>query len=252
MRHTAKTIGQLWVDLTRTVLYILLAPGFRPVPWLLVSQGVVQTFSQYKTAALLQPTTDSNGNAVTHAVIAVGPAASQIAIKQLGTNGGGFLPTPTRAHPFEKPDAFIQLYLEMLSILMIPAALCYTFGKMVGDTRQGLGHPGRHDHHLRGLIWAETVWANRPATRPSPRWAWISTDQYQPGWQHGRQGCALRRGQLGPVGYRHDPPPPTARSTRCTTRTMPLGGMIPLWLLHLGEVIYGRGWLRSLTACWLS
>ena len=121
----------------------------------LVSQGVVQTFSQYKTVSLLQPTsfqqpkTDANGNPVkdasgnpvmdtvplTEQTLAVGPAASQIAIKQLGTNGGGFF-NVNSAHPYENPTPFAN-FLEMLSILMIPAALVYTFGKMVGDTRQG-------------------------------------------------------------------------------------------------------------------
>ena len=101
----------------------------------LVSQGVVQTFGPYKTVALLQPTTDANGNAVTEQVLAVGPAASQIAIKQLGTNGGGFF-NVNSAHPFENATPFSN-FVEMLSILVISGALCYTYGKMVGDTRQG-------------------------------------------------------------------------------------------------------------------
>ena len=154
VRHTAKTIGNFWVDLTRTVLYILLPLAF-VLALVLVSQGVVQTFSQYKTANLLQPTsyqqaqTDASGNPIKDASgnpvmvtvqqttqsLAVGPAASQIAIKQLGTNGGGFF-NANSAHPFENPTP-LSNFLEMLSILMIPAALCYTFGKMVGDTRQG-------------------------------------------------------------------------------------------------------------------
>src|SRR4030067_368639 len=87
-RHMAKGIGNFWVDLTRSTLYILL-PLSLVLALVLVSQGVVQTFSPYKTVVLLQPTTDANGNAVTEQVLAVGPAASQIAIKQLGTNGGG-------------------------------------------------------------------------------------------------------------------------------------------------------------------
>jgi K+-transporting ATPase ATPase A chain len=89
VRHTAKGIGNFWVDLTRSTLYILLPLSF-VVALALVSQGVVQTFSPYKTVALLQPTTDTNGSAVTEQILAVGPTASQVAIKQLGTNGGGF------------------------------------------------------------------------------------------------------------------------------------------------------------------
>ncbi len=154
VRHTAKTIGNFWVDLTRTVLYILLPLAF-VLALILVSQGVVQTFSQYQTGRLLQPTSyqqprtaasgspvkDASGNLVmvtlqqTTQTLAVGPAASQIAIKQLGTNGGGFF-SANSAHPFENPTP-LSNFLEMLSILLIPAALCYTFGKMVGDTRQG-------------------------------------------------------------------------------------------------------------------
>jgi K+-transporting ATPase ATPase A chain len=133
-RHSAQQIGNFWLDLTRTTLYILL-PMSLIVALLLVSQGVVQTFNAYQTISLLQPTTDAEGSPVTEQVLAVGPAASQIAIKQLGTNGGGFF-NVNSAHPFENPTPLSNL-VEMLSILVIPAALCYTFGRMVGDTRQG-------------------------------------------------------------------------------------------------------------------
>lgn len=133
-RHTTDKIGNFWVDLTRTVLYILLPLAF-VLALALVSQGVVQTFSQYQTANLLQPITDASGKSVATQTLAVGPAASQIAIKQLGTNGGGFF-NVNSAHPFENPTPFSN-FLETLSLLLIPAALCYTFGKMAGDTRQG-------------------------------------------------------------------------------------------------------------------
>ncbi|HUN66728.1 MAG TPA: potassium-transporting ATPase subunit KdpA [Bacteroidota bacterium] len=133
-RHSAQTLGNFWVDLTRSVLYILLPLSF-VLALLLVSQGVVQTFSSYATAHLLEPTSDTAGVKVADQLIAVGPAASQIAIKQLGTNGGGFF-NVNSAHPFENPTPFTD-FLEMLSILLIAAALCYTFGDMVGDTRQG-------------------------------------------------------------------------------------------------------------------
>ena len=134
VRHSASTIGNFWVDLTRSVLYILL-PLAVVLALVLVAQGVVQTFSPYQTAALVQPTVDAQGSQVTEQILAIGPAASQIAIKQLGTNGGGFF-NANSAHPFENPTP-LSNFLEMLSILLIPAALCYTFGKMVGDTRQG-------------------------------------------------------------------------------------------------------------------
>src|SRR5664280_3724400 len=154
VRHTAKTIGNFWVDLTRSVLYILLPLAF-VLALILVSQGVVQTFSQYKSVPLLQATsyqqaqTDAGGNPVldasgnpvmvtvqqTQQVLAVGPAASQIAIKQLGTNGGGFF-NVNSAHPFENPTP-LSNFFEVLAILLISSGLCYTFGMMVGDTRQG-------------------------------------------------------------------------------------------------------------------
>ena len=142
------------MDLTRTTLYILL-PLSLVLALALVSQGVVQTFSAYHTVPLVesveydnpkldaagQPIKDEKGNPVTEKtvqkeqVIAVGPAASQVAIKQLGTNGGGFF-NVNSAHPLENPTP-LSNFLEVLAILLIPAALCYTFGRMVGDTRQG-------------------------------------------------------------------------------------------------------------------
>ena len=104
VRHNTKGIGNFWVDLTRSTLYILL-PLSLVLALVLVSQGVVQTLSPYQTVSLLQPATDANGSAVTQQVLAVGPAASQIAIKQLGTNGGGFF-NVNSAHPFENSTAF--------------------------------------------------------------------------------------------------------------------------------------------------
>lgn len=133
-RHSGKTLGNFWVDMTRSTLYILI-PLAIVLALVLVSQGSVQNFSPYTSASFLQPTMDTSGVKVTEQVIAMGPAASQIAIKQLGTNGGGFF-NANSAHPFENPTPLSD-FLEMFSILMIAAGLCYTFGKMVGDTRQG-------------------------------------------------------------------------------------------------------------------
>jgi potassium-transporting ATPase potassium-binding subunit len=153
-RHSAHTIGNFWVDLVRGTLYILL-PLSLVVALLLVSQGVVQTLSNYRTALLLQPATydqisrdaegrpitDPSGNPIAVSaqrvdqLIAVGPVASQLAIKHVGTNGGGFF-NSNAAHPFENPTPFSD-FLLVLSQSVIAAALTYTFGKMVGDTRQG-------------------------------------------------------------------------------------------------------------------
>jgi potassium-transporting ATPase potassium-binding subunit len=129
MRHTTKEIGNFWVDMTRSTLYILL-PLSLVVGFSAGFAGRGANFQPVSTVALIQ---SSAGNEAQ--VIAVGPAASQVAIKQLGTNGGGFF-NVNSSHPLENPTPFSN-FLEMLSILLIPAALCYTFGKMVGDTRQG-------------------------------------------------------------------------------------------------------------------
>src|SRR5450759_4045378 len=135
-RHSAKTLGNFWVDMTRSTLYILL-PLSIVLALVLVSQGSVQNFSPYVSVPLLQPTTttDSSATKVTEQVVAMGPAASQIAIKQLGTNGGGFF-NVNSAHPFENPTP-LSNFLEMLALVLIGASLCYTYGFMVKDTRQG-------------------------------------------------------------------------------------------------------------------
>jgi K+-transporting ATPase ATPase A chain len=255
VRHVTDKIGNFWVDLTRSVLYILLPLSF-VVALVLVSQGVVQTFSQYKTANLLQPTsyqqpqTDANGNPVkdtcgnpvmvtvqqTNQVLAVGPAASQIAIKQLGTNGGGFF-NANSAHPFENPTP-LSNFLEMLSILLIPAALCYTFGKMVGDTRQGWAILAVMTIIFMALL-SVTVWAEQTG---NPAIASLGVDIKQSDINPGgnMEGKEVRFGVAnsalwatattaasnGSVNSMHD-------------SNMPLGGMIPMWLIHLGEVIYG-------------
>ena len=172
VRHNAKGIGNFWVDLTRSTLYILL-PLALVVALVLVSQGVVQTFSPYQTVTILQPTVDANGNAVTQQVLAVGPAASQIAIKQLGTNGGGFFDTNS-AHPFENPTPFSN-FLEMLAILLIPAALTYTYGKMVGDTRQGWALLAVMTIILVAFL-ALAVWAEQGG---NPAFAAMGVDQTQ-------------------------------------------------------------------------
>jgi K+-transporting ATPase ATPase A chain len=235
VRHSAKTIGNFWVDLTRSVLYILLPLAF-VVALVLVSQGVVQTFSQYKTVALLQPAMDASGNTVTQQILAVGPAASQIAIKQLGTNGGGFF-NANSAHPFENPTP-LSNFLETLSILLIPAALCYTFGKMVGDTRQGWAILTAMTIIFVALL-AGTVWAEQTG---NPAIASLGVDIQQSNINPGgnMEGKEVRFGVAnsalwatattaasnGSVNSMHD-------------SNMPLGGMIPMWLIHLGEVIYG-------------
>lgn len=230
VRHNTKGLGNFWVDLTRGTLYILL-PLSLIVALTLVSQGVVQTFSGYRTASLVQPST---GNETQH--IAVGPAASQIAIKQLGTNGGGFF-NVNSAHPFENPTP-LSNFIEMLSILLIPAALCYTFGRIVGDTRQGWAILTVMTILLAAFLGL-AVWAEQMG---NPALAALGVDQAQSNLNPGgnMEGKEVRFGiansalwatlttaaSNGSVNSMHD-------------SYMPLGGIVPLFLMQLGEIIFG-------------
>lgn len=133
-REGSASIGSFWVDLTRSLLYVLL-PLSVATTLFLVSQGVVQTFNDYAEYVPLETKTSGRDDSASTAKLALGPAASQIAIKQLGTNGGGFFNTNS-SHPLENPTPLSNL-IEMIAILLIPAALCITFGKKIGDSRQG-------------------------------------------------------------------------------------------------------------------
>ncbi|MBK9051520.1 MAG: potassium-transporting ATPase subunit KdpA [Chloroflexi bacterium] len=234
-RHTAQTIGNFWVDLTRSVLYILLPLAFI-VALVLVSQGVVQTLRPYQTVELLQSTTDANGAAVTEQVLAVGPAAAQIAIKQLGTNGGGFF-NVNSAHPFENPTP-LSNFVEMLSILLIPAALCYTFGKMVKDTRQGWAILTAMTLIFVVLLGV-VVWAE---TNGNPALTSLGIDQTQTDLQPGgnMEGKEVRFGVANSALWAAA----TTAASNGSVNSMhdsftPLGGLVPMWLMQLGEIIYG-------------
>ena len=234
-RHTAKGIGNFWVDLTRTTLYILL-PLSLVVALVLVSQGVVQTFSPYKMASLLQPITDANGNTVTEQALAVGPAASQIAIKQLGTNGGGFF-NVNSAHPFENSTPFSNL-IEMLSILVISGALCYTFGVMVGDTRQGWAILITMTIIMVACLTL-AVWVEQSG---NPAFTSMGIDQTQTNSNPGgnMEGKELRFGIANSVLWATVTTAASNGSVNSMHDSyMPLGGMVPLFLMQLGEIIYG-------------
>jgi potassium-transporting ATPase potassium-binding subunit len=235
VRHTAKTIGNFWVDLTRGTLYILL-PLSLLLSVLLVSQGVVQTFNEYPTVKLLQPSLDANGQIVNEQVLAVGPAASQIAIKQLGTNGGGFF-NVNSAHPFENPTP-LSNFLEMLAILLIPAALCYTYGKMVGDTRQGWSLLAVMTVVLT-LLLVTAYWSEQ---RGNPALTALGVDQHASLTQAGgnMEGKETRFGIADSVLWATI----TTAASNGSVNSMhdsftPLGGLAPMWLIQLGEVIYG-------------
>jgi K+-transporting ATPase ATPase A chain len=255
VRKEAKGIGNFWVDLTRSTVYILL-PLSLILALALVSQGVVQTFDKYATVTLVQPVTfdnpkngpdgqplkDDKGNPVTEKATAteqtipLGPAASQIAIKQLGTNGGGFF-NVNSAHPFENPTPLAN-FLEVLAILLIPAALCYTFGKMIGDTRQGWALLA-----AMTIVFVVLLAADYALEAPgNPVLTTLGADQVASAANPGgnMEGKEVRFGvsnsalwavattsaSNGSVNSMHD-------------SFMPLAGMIPMWLLQLGEVIFG-------------
>ena len=241
VRKNSATIGNFWVDLVRGTLYILL-PLSLLYSVALGSQGVVQTFDNYVTAQLVEPLTVHNATTdkdeiVTTQIIAVGPAASQVAIKQLGTNGGGFFNTNS-AHPFENPTPLANL-LEMLAILLIPAALCYTFGYMIRDTRQGWA-----------LLAAMTIifvpfllFGLVQEQKGDPRLASVAAidqkaDPSQPGGN--MEGKEARFGIVNSAIWAAA----TTAASNGSVNSMhasytPLGGMVPLLLIQFGEVIYG-------------
>ncbi|HYM91596.1 MAG TPA: potassium-transporting ATPase subunit KdpA, partial [bacterium] len=254
-RRSAQAIGNFWVDTVRSCLYILL-PLSVVLALALASQGVVATLSPYRTATLLQPTsyeepiTDANGKRVldakgqpktktvkvTEQVIAVGPAASQIAIKQLGTNGGGFF-NANSSHPLENPTPFSN-FLEMLAILVLPAAVCYTFGRMIGDTRQGWALLA-----VMTLIFLPLLAVTEgfeQAGNPLFRAAGVdqTASDFQPGGN--MEGKEVRFGIADSALWATA----TTATSNGSVNSMhdsytPIAGMVPLVMMHLGEVIYG-------------
>jgi K+-transporting ATPase ATPase A chain len=254
-RKQTTKLGNFWVDLTRGTLYILL-PMAIIFALILVSQGVVQTFSPYKQATLLQPNnyqqpkldasgspvTDSQGNPLmemvplTTQVLAVGPAASQIAIKQLGTNGGGFF-NANSAHPFENPTP-LSNFLEMLAILLIPAALTYTFGKMVGSTRQGWAILAA----MLLLLWVPLGLALVSEKNGNPALTSLGVDQTATTTNPGgnMEGKEVRFGIANSALWATT----TTAASNGSVNSMhdsytPLGGLAPFWMMMLGEVSFG-------------
>jgi K+-transporting ATPase ATPase A chain len=254
-RHTMETIGNFWVDMTRSIIYILL-PIATVLALVLVSQGVIQNLSAYQTMPTVEtitydnpkvdaagnPVKDAAGNPVTEKAttkeqsIALGPVASQEAIKQLGTNGGGFF-NANSAHPFENPTPFSN-FLAMLAMFIIPAALCYTFGSMVGDTRQGWAILAAMTLLFVGFL-AVTEYAEHQG---NPAFATLGVDQSVSSTQSGgnMEGKETRFGivnsalfatittaaSCGAVNSMHD-------------SFMPLGGLVPMAQIQLGEVVFG-------------
>ena len=234
-RHTAQTIGNFWVDMTRSVLYILI-PLALVLSIVLMSQGVVQTLSKYKTANLLESAQNSSSQTVTQQIIAVGPVASQEAIEMLGTNGGGFFNT-NAAHPLQNPTPLTN-FLEVLAILLIPAALCYTFGKMVGDTRQGWALLAAMTI-IFVVMLSVCVWSEQAG---NPALTNMNINQSATATQSGgnMEGKEVRIGAGNSALWATA----TTGASNGSVNSMhdsytPLGGLIPMWLIQLGEVIFG-------------
>jgi len=254
-RKEAKGIGNFWVDVTRTTVYILL-PLSILFALVLVARGIPQTFDKAATVTLVQavtydnpkngpdgqPLKDDKGNPITEKATAteqtipLGPVASQIAIKQLGTNGGGYY-NVNSAHPLENPTPLTN-FLEMLAILLIPASLCYTFGRMIDDTRQGWA-----------LLAAMTIVfaALLPCTylaeqNGNPILTKLGADQVATATNIGgnMEGKEVRIGVTNSALWATA----TTAASNGSANSMhdsftPLGGMIPMWLIQLSEVIFG-------------
>ena len=225
-RHSAATIGNVWVDLTRATLWVLLPLSFL-LALAVAGLGVVQTLSAYVS------TTGVEGASTQ---LALGPVASQLAIKMLGTNGGGFF-NANSAHPFENPSAITNA-LQMLAIFIVPAALCLVFGRMVGDRRQGFAVLAAMT--VLFVVFAVTVnWAEQQG---NPALTALGVDQAVSSSQPGgnMEGKEARFGisattlfaavttsaSCGAVNSMHD-------------SFTPLGGAVPMVLMQLGEVVFG-------------
>ncbi|KVS42682.1 potassium-transporting ATPase subunit KdpA [Burkholderia ubonensis] len=263
-RHTAQTIGNFWVDLTRVTLYVLV-PMSALVAALLMSQGVIQNMKAYQDVPALQastyaapkldaqgnPVKDDKGNPVTVATpltkqtLAMGPVASQEAIKMLGTNGGGFF-NANSAHPYENPTPFAN-FVQIFAILIIPAALCLVFGRMIGDRRQGIAVLAAMTVAFTVAVGVEvsaeqagnpTLAALRPEGSPLGGHVDQSAGALQAGGnmegketrfgiaQTGIFTVATTAASCGAVDTMHD-------------SLTPLGGLVPMLLMQLGEVVYG-------------
>ena len=248
-------VGNFWVDLTRITVWLLLPISF-VIAMVLAGQGVIQNFDAYKTATTIeaqayqQPKLDAGGQPVKDAAgapvledaktttqtLAMGPVASQEAIKMLGTNGGGFF-NANSAHPYENPTAFSNL-VEMLAIFLIPAGLCFTFGRVVGDRRQGFAVLA-----TMTVLFVIGVLVMIPAEHAgNPLLTSLGVDQASSAMQAGgnMEGKETRFGldasslfavittaaSCGAVNAMHD-------------SLTPLGGMVPMVMMQLGEVVFG-------------
>jgi K+-transporting ATPase ATPase A chain len=247
VRRRTAGLGNFWADLTRGTLYVLLPLSFFAA-LVLVSQGVIQNFSPYRTVHLVQatsygrpaldaagaPVVDAGGRPVTETVpvrevqIALGPVASQEAIKELGTNGGGFF-NANSAHPFENPTPLTN-FLEILLILLIPAGLTYTYGRMAGNTRQGWALLAA----MLVLFLLALVVLYGAESRGNPAVAKLGVaGPYL-------EGKETRFGLAGSVLFSTATTATSCGAVNAMLDSLtPLGGLAPLSLILLGEVVFG-------------
>lgn len=239
VRVKERGLGNFYTDMTRTVLYILI-PLSVVVSLAIASQGVPQTFKQYDEVQLVEPVVveqeDGTAAEVTKGVVPLGPAASQIAIKQLGTNGGGFWGNNS-AHPFENPTPLSNLF-EMISLLLIPAGLCFTFGRNVKDKRQGVAVFLAMFIMLAAAL--AIVGCSEQAGTPQIAQdgaVYMGTEGQAGGNMEGKEtrfGIATSgtwavfttAASNGSVNSMHD-------------SYTPFGGLVPMLLMQLGEVVFG-------------
>lgn len=248
-RHTSKTIGNFWVDMTRATLYILLPLSFI-FAIALMGQGVIQNFDAYKEVTTLQPTSYSIANEAGEQValntstqtLAMGPVASQEAIKMIGTNGGGFF-NANSAHPFENPTP-LSNFLQMVAIFLIPAGLCFAFGLMVGDRRQGWAVFSAMAIVFVIMasvaIWAEQ--AGNPALTASGADQSVNISSSGLALQSGgnMEGKETRFGIVSSALFATITTAASCGAVNAMHDSFtPIGGLVPLWLMQLGEVIFG-------------
>jgi potassium-transporting ATPase potassium-binding subunit len=254
-RRSAPGVGNFWVDMTRCSLFVLL-PLACIFAFIFMAQGTIQNFSAYENATTLQSLTystpkldaagasltDPLGNVITEQVtthsqlVAMGPVASQEAIKMIGTNGGGFF-NANSAHPFENPTPLTN-FLQMIAMFLIPAALCFVFGRMVGDMRQGWAILS-----VMTLIFVSmagvALWAEQ---KGNPDIARLGVDQTQSALQTGgnMEGKETRFGVVSSALFATVTTSASCGAVNAMHDSFtPLGGMVPTWLIELGEVVFG-------------
>ncbi len=225
-RHTAQSVGNAWVDLTRITLYVLL-PLALIFAVFLISQGVIQNLAAAQDVTTLEKTTQT---------LAMGPVASQEAIKMIGTNGGGFF-NANSAHPFENPTPLTNLF-QMLAIFLIPGALCYAFGRMVGDVRQGWAVLAAMAM-LFVVMAVATIYFEQQG---NPLFAAAGVDQTASAIQAGgnMEGKELRFGIADSGLFATLTTAASCGAVIAMHESFtPLGGMVTLVMMQLGEVVFG-------------